>query len=114
MRGHGDREGAVDPRQLLDRDRIGDRVEPRSARALGQGDAEQPQLRRRLHQLGRKPALAVELLCDRRQSPLCERAHRLAELRVLVGQVVAQRHWQSASASSTSSRTPNPLPPLPT
>ena len=32
VRGHGDREGAVDPRQLLDRDRVGDRVETGAAR----------------------------------------------------------------------------------
>ena len=55
--------------------------------------------------------LAVELLRDRCDPLLGERAHRLAQELVLGGQVQVHGYAESRRASSVSSRTPYPVAP---
>ena len=66
MRGDGDRDGRVDARQLLDRDRVGQRVGAAAAVLLGDRHAHQPELGELGDELVREALLAVELLGDRR------------------------------------------------
>ena len=65
MRGDRDRDGGVDPRQLLDRDRIRDGVRARALVLLGDRHPHQAELGKLAHQVVRKPLLAVELLRHR-------------------------------------------------
>ena len=108
MSGDGDRKRLVDSGQLLDRDRIGQRVGSGAAPFGGDGDAHQAELGGGRHQIQRKPPSPVEFFGHRSDRSLCELANRPLEETVLVGEVVAQH---SDSASSTSSRTPKPVPP---
>ena len=69
VRRDGDREGGVDARQLLDAERVGERVAARAAVGLGDGHAEQAELCR-LTQLGeREAAVRVEFLGDGATTP---------------------------------------------
>ena len=81
--GERDRDRRVDARELLDRDRVGERVAARAAELLGERDAHQPELGHLRDELVGKPALAVELLGDGRDAIDGERAHGVAEELVL-------------------------------
>ena len=78
-----DRDGRVDPRQLLDRDRVRDGVPAGPLVPLGDRDPEQPELCHLAHQLDREAALAVELLRDRRDALAREGADGVADELVL-------------------------------
>ena len=103
MGGHGDRDRGVDARQLLDCDRVRQRVGARAAVLLRDRHAHQPELRELGDQLVREPLLAVELLGDRCDAFECELAHRVADQLVLGLEVEVHA---SPCASSTISRTP--------
>ena len=103
VRRDGDRDGRVDARQLLDRDRVRDGVGAGAAVLLGDRDAHQPELGELRDELVREALLAVELLGDRRDARLGEVAHRAPEQLLLVGQLVVHA---SARPSSAISRTP--------
>ena len=66
--------GGVDPRELLDRDRVGERVAARAAPLLGERDAHQAELGQLRDELVGEAVLAVELLGDGRDSLLGELA----------------------------------------
>ena len=83
VRGDRDRHRRVDPRQLLDRDRVRERVAAAAAVLLGDRDAHQPELGHLGDELVREAVLAVELLGDRRDLLERERAHRVADQLVL-------------------------------
>ncbi len=93
VRGDRDRERRVDARELLDAERVGERVSARAAVGLRDRHAEQTELRR-LAQLGEgKPPVRVEFLGDRPDHALGESAHRVAEQPVLVREVeIHPRH----------------------
>ena len=111
MRGDGDRDRRVDARQLLDRDRVRERVGAAAAVLLGDRHAHQPELGQLGDEVVREALLAVELLCDRRDLLLGEaREPCLRSELVLVGEVEVEAH-RSSSASSTIRRTPYPVPP---
>jgi hypothetical protein len=74
-----DRHRRVDPRQLLDRDRVRECVAPSAAVLLGDRDAHQAELRHLRDELVREAVLAVELLCDRRDLLQREGADRVAD-----------------------------------
>ncbi len=76
-----DRSG--DPGQLLDRDRVGQAVEPRAADLLRVGHAEQPERCRLTDDLHRELALALQVVRDRGDAPLGEVAHGATDLLVL-------------------------------
>ena len=104
VRGDGDRDGRVDSRQLLDRDRVGERVGAAAAVLLGDGHAHQPELGELLDELVGEAVLAVELLGDGRDLLLGELPDRAADELVLFGEV--EVHAARRSASSTIRRTP--------
>ena len=114
VRRDGDRDGGVDPRQLLDRDRVGERVAAGAAVLLRDRDAHEPELGHALDDLVREAVLGVELLGDRGDLRLGELAHGAPEQLVLVGQVVAQavaHGVEREAASSATRRTPKPVAP---
>ena len=82
--GDRDRHRGVDPRQLLDRQGVGEGVGAPAPRLLGERDSHQPQLSHLRHQLVGEALLAIELLCHRRDLLACEVAHRVAEQPLLV------------------------------
>ena len=101
--GDGDRDGRVDARQLLDRDRVRQRVGARAAVLLRDRHAHQPELGQLGDELVREPLLAVELLGDRCDTLERELPHRVADQLVLGLEVEVHA---SLCASSTISRTP--------
>ena len=66
VRGDRDAHRRVDPGQLLDRERVRERVAAATAVLLRERDAHQPELAQLGHDLVGEPLLAVELLGDRR------------------------------------------------
>ena len=80
VRSDRDRDGRVDPRQLLDRDRVRERVAARAAVLLRDGKAQKPELRELGDELVGEAVLAVELLGDRRD--LVARRSRRTVLRI--------------------------------
>ena len=87
MRRDRDRDGGVDPRELLDRERVRDGVAAGTAVLLGDRQPHQAQLAEVGDDLVRKTRLAVELLCDRRDLLARELAHRVADELLLLGEV---------------------------
>ena len=110
MRGHRDRHRRVDPRQLLDGDRVRERVGPGAAVLLREGHAHQAELGELGDQLVREAVLAVELGGYRRDPLLGELADGRANELVL-GREVEVHSVERREASSTMSRTPYPVPP---
>ena len=106
VRGDRDRHGGVDPRQLLDRDGVGERVAPRATVLLRDGDAHEAELGQLGDDLVREAVLAVELLCDGRDPLLGERADGVAQELVLVREVEVHGYPDRRRASSASSLTP--------
>ena len=105
-----DRDRRIDSRQLLDRDRVGERVGAAAAVLLGDGHAHQPELRQLRDEVVGKAVLPVELLGDRGDLLLGEVADRAADELLLLGEV--EVHAESRCASSTIRRTPYPVPPF--
>ena len=87
MRGDGDRDRRVDPRQLLDHDRVRDRVGAGTPVFLGDRHAHQPELGELRDELVGEAGLPVELFGDRRDALLRELANGGADEFVLLGQV---------------------------
>ena len=88
VRGDGDRHGRVDARQLLDRDRVRERVRAGAAVLLRDRHAHQPELGQLRDQLVREASLAVELLGDRRDPRLRELPHGAADELLLLAELV--------------------------
>ena len=82
-----DRDRRVDPRQLLDRERVRDRVAAGAAVFLGQRQAHHTELAELRHELVREARLAVELLGDRSDLLARELAHRVADELLLMCEV---------------------------
>ena len=80
-------ERAPDAADLLDRDRVGERVEPGAALVLGERDAEPAHLAEAADDLDREATLALVLVDDRRDLLDHEVADRRAQERVLGGEV---------------------------
>ena len=91
VRGDRHADGGVDARQLLDGDRVEQRVATRTADFLGERDAHQPERGHLLDDLVREAVLAVDLLGDRADPRLREVAHHGAEILVLNGQIEIHR-----------------------
>ena len=104
VRRQRDRQRRVDPSQLLDGDRVRERVAAGAAVLLGDGDPHQPELGELGDELVREPVLAVELRGHRRHALERELAHGAADQLVLGREV--EVHAASRVASSASSRTP--------
>ena len=104
-----DRDGRVDARQLLDRDRVGERVAAAAAVFLGDRDAHEPELGQLRDEVVGEAVLAVELLGDRRDPLLGELAHGLPESSCSSER--SKFHYAKRRASSVSSRTPYPVAP---
>ena len=107
MRGHSDRDRRVDPREFLDRDRVGQRVPAGAAPALGDREPHQAELGEALHDLVREPVLPVDLLGDWPDLLLGELPDRPPDQLVLF----AELEVHTRPARSTISRTPQPVPP---
>jgi hypothetical protein len=75
------------PPDLLDGDGVGERVEAGAALILGDRDAQPAELTDPAHDLGREASLAFVLVDDGRDLGQHEVADRLAEQRVLRGEV---------------------------
>ena len=86
MRADDNANAARHPGELLDGDRIGERVEAGASHLLWIRDAQQAQRCRLADDLVRELALAFELVNDRRDPPLGEVAYRPANLLVLRGE----------------------------
>ncbi len=98
VRGDGDRDGGVDPRQLLDRDRVRDGVASSAAVLLRDREAHQAELAELGDELVWKPPLEVELGRNGCDAVLCKRADRVAnqlllgrEVEVHAARIVAAR-----------------------
>ena len=104
MRGDRDRHRRVDPRQLLDRDRVREGVGAGAAVLLRDRHPHHAELRELRDDLVREPLLAIELLGDRRDLLEGELPHRVSQQLVLVVEIEVQP--ASLCASSTISRTP--------
>src|SRR3954452_5090481 len=100
----GDRDGGVDSRQLLDHDRVRERVRACAAVLLRDRHPHQPELGELGHDLVREAVLPVELLGDGLDLLQREAAHRVAEQLMLVLEIEVQA--ASRCASSTIRRTP--------
>ena len=111
VRSDGDRDRRVDPRELLDGDRVRERVRPAAAVLLRDRHAHQPELGHLGDEVVREALLAVELLGDRSDPVERELPDGVAEQDVLVVEIEAEAHFASSDASSTISRTPYPVPP---
>ena len=83
----GDRDRRVDPRELLDRERVRDGVAACAAVLLGDGQPHQAELAEVGNDLVRETRLAVELLRDGRDLLARELAHRVADELLLLGEV---------------------------
>ena len=105
MRGDGDRHRGVDASQLLDRDRVRERVGSAAAVLLRDRHAHQAERRELGDQLVREALLPVELLRDGRNLLERELADGVPEELVLRVEVEVHRAARLA-ASSTISRTP--------
>jgi hypothetical protein len=108
VRGDGDRHGGVDPRQLLDRDRVGDGVAARTAVLLRNRQAHQAELAELRYEVVGEARLAVQLFGDRRDLSLRELADGPADQLLLVAELEIQA---TSLPSSAMSRTPQPVPP---
>jgi hypothetical protein len=87
VRGDRDRHRRVDPRQLLDGKRIGERVAASPSVLLRNRDAHEPELGERLDDLVGKAMLPVELLRDGCDPLLGEVPNRLPQQLVVVREV---------------------------
>jgi hypothetical protein len=87
VRGDGDRDGGVDPRQLLDGDRVRDRVAAGAAVALLDRYPHQPELGHLAYQLDGEARLAIELLRQGRDALARERADGVADQLLLWSEV---------------------------
>ena len=87
MRRDGDRDGGVDSRQLLDRDRIGDRVASRAPVLLGDRHPHQPQLGHLADELDGEAGLAVELLGHRCNALAREGANGVPDQLLVGGEI---------------------------
>ncbi len=106
VRCHGDRNGRVDPGQLLDRDRVREGVAAGAAPySSGIGMPISPSSASSADDLVGEAVLAIELLGDRCDALDRELADRLPNQLVLVGEVEVHRAARRV-ASSTMSRTP--------
>ena len=94
-----DRDRRVDPRQLLDRDRVRHRVAARAAVRLRHGNPHQPEPGQLGDELVREAVLAVELLGDRRDPLDREVAHGLPDQLLLVGEV--EVHVEASRVASS-------------
>ena len=103
VRGDGDRDRRVDARQLLDGDRVRNRVAARAAVLLGNRQAHQAELGELRDELVREARLAVELLGDRRHARLGEVADGAPDELLLVRQLEVHERILPSSAMS---RTP--------
>jgi hypothetical protein len=99
-----DRDGRVDSRQLLDRDRVRDRVAAAAAVLLRNRHPHKTEPRELGDEVVREAVLAIELLGDRRDLLLREVPDRAADELLLFGQV--EVHALSLVASSAIRRTP--------
>ena len=87
MRGDGDRDGRVDARQLLDRDRVGDRVPAGAAVLLRDRETHEAELAELGDELVGEAPGEVELLGDGLDTLLRERPNRVANQLLLWSQV---------------------------
>ena len=87
VRGDGDRDRRVDPRQLLDGDRVRDGVAAGAAVLLRDRQAHEAELGELRDELVGEARLAVELLGDRRHARLGEVADGAPDELLLVGQL---------------------------
>ena len=92
VRGHGERERAVDPRDLLDADRVARHVHAGAAVLLGDADPEETELRELRHDLLREALFLVPLLGVREDLRAREIADGLAEELVVLGQGEVHDH----------------------
>ena len=83
VRRERDRDRRIDARELLDRDRVRQRVAACASELLGERDPHQAEVGHLRDELVREPRLAVDLLGDGCDSVDCEPADRLAEELVL-------------------------------
>ena len=88
---HDQAERAPDPADLLDRDRVGEGVEPCPTFVLGDRDPEPAKLPDPSDDVRREAALALMLLDDRRDLGLHELPDRVAQQHVLRGEVEVHR-----------------------
>ena len=110
--GDRDAHGGVDSRQLLDRDRVGDRVSARATPFLRDGQAHEAEPGELLHELVGKAVLAVELLGDGRHALLRELADGAPDELVLFRELEVHSRAARRSASDAIRRTPQPVPPI--
>ena len=87
VRGDRDRDGRVDPRQLLDRDRVRDGVAAGAAVLLGDRKPHEAELGQLGDEVVREAALEVELRGDRCHALSRERSHGVAD-ELLLGREV--------------------------
>ena len=87
VRAHRDRDGGVHARELLDRDRVGERVAAGAAVLLRERDPHQPEPAELLDDLVREALLVIERLGDRRDLALGEVADGAAD-QLVVGREV--------------------------
>ena len=99
VRGHDQPERAPHPADLLDRDRVGERVETRAAFVLGDGDPEPAELADPTDDLDREASIALVLVDDRRDFGRHEVADRVAQQLMLGRQVEVHRRSLHRTAS---------------
>ena len=89
--GDDEAERTPHPADLLDGDRVGERVEPGASLVLGDRDAEPAHLAEPLHDLAREPSLPLVSLDLRRDLGRHELPDGVAQERVLRGQIEVHR-----------------------
>jgi hypothetical protein len=100
VRSHRHRQRRVDTRELLDRDRVRDRVRPPAAVLLRDGHPHQPELGKLRHELVREAVLPVELLRKRRNAGLGELANGAPEELVLLREIEVHLAGEPSSTVS--------------
>ena len=99
MRRHDEPERAPDPPDLLDRDRVGERVEAGPALVLGDRDAEPAELADPADDLGRKPSRSLVLVDDRRHLGDHEVADRVTQEDMLRREVEVHRRERTTGTA---------------
>jgi len=92
-----DRDGGVDPRELLDRDRVRNRVAAGAPVLLGYREPHQAELSELRDELVREPAREVELRCDGLDTLPGERSDGIAD-QLLLGSEVEVHGARSVAA----------------
>ena len=102
VHGDGHADAGVGARELLEHEHVGEEVRARAAVLLGHADAHQPELAQLAEQLAREVVVAVPLGRVRRDPLVGEAPREVADLALVVGELVRAHRRRTAPARAPS------------